>query len=420
MHIHMNIKSINKKSIFVATLIGAVILSVSFGIFYAGFAFGKKNPNTVIIQGVSNIEGSKDIPADFSLFWEAWNMLKENHIKGSEAKGQDLLYGAIEGLTNSLGDPNTNFFRPDDSKKFEEDVTGNFGGIGAEIGIRNEQLVVIAPLEESPAARAGLKAKDQILEIDGMSTRDIRDVNEAVKKIRGLIGTQVTLTVVHDGSNTPEKIAITRANIEVPTLKSTVLDGNINHIQLYSFNENAPFLFYRAALTTLIGNAQGIILDLRNNPGGFLEVAVNLAGWFVDKGEIVARERFRNGEERLFRSNGNAALKNIPMVILVNKGSASASEILAGALQDHLNIKLVGEQTFGKGTVQELFPLHDNSKLKITIANWLLPKGRLIDHDGLKPDIEVALTEKDITAGNDPQLQKAIEVLQSEIRKKAS
>src|SRR3989344_3876696 len=342
-------KSVNKKSVLIATIIGAIILSVSFGIFYAGFVFGKKNPNTIIIQGVANIEGSKDIPADFSLFWEAWNTLIANHIKGGETNGQDLLYGAIEGITNTLGDPNTIFLRPDDSKKFEEDVSGNFGGIGAEIGIRNEQLVVIAPWEGSPAAQAGVKAKDQILEIDGVDTRDIKDVGVAVKKIRGLIGTKVTLTILHDGSDKPEKIVITRANIEVPTLKSTILDGNINHIQLYSFNENAPFLFYRAALTALLGNAQGIILDLRNDTGGFLEVAVNLAGWFVDKGEIVARERFKNGEERLFRSNGNAALKNIPLVILVNKGSASASEILAGALPDHLNVKLIGEQTFVKG-----------------------------------------------------------------------
>ncbi len=409
---------ISFKRIGLSVIAGIVCISMLFGIFYSGFLFGQKSPKNILVEGITNIEASHNLPADFNIFWEAWQKLKDEHIKGGEVKNQDLLYGSIEGLTNSLQDPNTTFFRPDDSKKFEQDVVGNFGGIGAEIGIRNDTLAVLNPLPDSPAEKAGLKIGDQILEINGETTKNLA-VNDAVKKIRGEIGTTVTLTILRNGNDKNQKISIVRSQIQVPTLKWTMLDNNIGHLQLFGFNENAPFLFYRTALTALLGNAQGIILDVRDNPGGFLEVAVNLAGWFLDKGTIVAKEKFRNGQETIFRSNGNAALKKIPIVILINGNSASASEILAGALRDHNHTKLIGEKSFGKGTVQELFPLKDNSKLKITIANWLLPSGTLIDHNGLTPDIEVKLTDKDAAKGQDPQLAKALEVIKEEINNKA-
>jgi carboxyl-terminal processing protease len=342
--------------------------------------------------------------------------LKSEHLKGAEAKDQDLLYGAIRGLTNSLGDSHTIFLPPEDSKKFEEDVTGNFGGIGAEIGVRNDQLVIIAPLKGNPAEKVGLKAGDKILAIDGKSTQGL-DVNEAVKKIRGEIGTEVSLTIFRDGWDQTRDFKIVRANIQVPTMDwEPITRGTkqIAHLKLYSFNQNAPFLFYKTILAAFFGKTDAIVLDLRNNPGGFLEVAVNLAGWFLDKGSVVVSEKFRSGEELVFRANGNGALKEVPTVILVNKGSASASEILAGALRDHLGVKLVGNQTFGKGTVQELRPLSDNSKIKLTIANWVLPAGGIIDDEGLKPDYEVEIKEEE--TATDPQLEKAIEVLLEQIK----
>ena len=189
----------------------------------------------------------------------------------------------------------------------------------------------------------------------------------------------------------------------------------IAHISLHSFNQNAPVGFYKEALKVLLGKADGIVLDLRDNPGGFLEIAINLSGWFLNKGDVVATEKFRNGQEIVFRANGNSALKNIPTVILVNKGSASASEILAGALRAKRGIKLIGAQTFGKGTVQELRSLSDGSKIKLTIANWVLPDGTIIDEKGLQPDYKADLTDKDMENKKDPQLDKAVEVLLEEI-----
>ncbi len=400
-----------------------IIIITGISAFYFGYQIGFKNPKTIAIENIVNIKNNEELQANFGIFWEAWDMLKKEHLKGGSAKNQDLIYGAITGLVNSLKDPNTNFFPPEDSKKFEEDVTGNFGGIGAEIGVRKEQLVVIAPLKGNPAEKAGLKAGDKVLAINDKSTQGI-DVNDAVKKIRGKIGTEVKLAIFRDGWEKPKDFKIARANIEVPTLEWNLLkkdNKELAQIKLFSFNQNAPIVFYKAALALLFGRADGIIFDLRNDPGGFLEVAVNIAGWFLDKGQIVAKEKFRSGNEIVFRANGNAVLKNIPTVVLVNKGSASASEILAGTLRANLGTKLIGTNTFGKGTVQELRNLSDGSKIKLTIANWVLPDGTIIDENGIKPDYEVEIKEEDLKDKDvkyDPQLDKAVEILMQEIKNK--
>lgn len=403
--------------------------------FFAGYTIGLKQPRPVVLENISNTE-SKDQKTDFGIFWEAWDLLKKEHLKGVEAKDKDFVYGSIRGLVNSLNDPHTIFLPPEDSKKFEEDVIGSFGGIGAEIGMKNKQLVIIAPLKSTPAERAGLKAGDKILAIDEKGTDGI-DVNDAVKKIRGAVGTEVKLTVFRDNWEKPKEIKITRENITIPTIESKSADDktiagtmatgtvkallasdkNIVYVSLFSFNQNAPSAFYKEALKALIGRADGLVLDLRNNPGGFLEVAINIAGWFVDKGTVVASEKFRDGKELFFRTDGSAALKNVPTVILVNKGSASASEILAGALRAIRGIKLVGAQTFGKGTVQELKKLSDGSEIKLTVANWVLPDGSIIDEKGLKPDFEVEIKDEDAANKKDPQLDKAMEVLLQEISK---
>lgn len=381
------------------------------GSFYVGYRLGQKDPYVVTVKSITNVD-DPDIQADFGVFWQAWDKLREKHIDGGAAKNQDLIYGAITGLANSFKDPHTVFFPPPDAKKFEEDVSGSFGGIGAEIGIRDEQLVVIAPLKDSPAERAGLQPKDSILKINDEFTSGL-NVNDAVKKIRGEIGTEVVLAIFRDGWEEPQEFTIVREEIKVPTLDWDVKEGNILHIKLYSFNENAPMLFYRAMVDGLLKGAEGLVLDMRNNPGGFLEVSVNLAGWFLPRGSVVVTEDFRSEEDVVFRASGNEALKNFPVVVLVNGGSASASEILAGALRDIRGIKLVGEKTFGKGTVQELVKLKDGSSLKITIAKWLLPSGKAIEKNGLEPDFEVKISDKDKDA--DPQLLKAFEVLKTQI-----
>ena len=406
---------LNKKIVRIS--IAVIALSVfSAGIFYTGFKAGLAQPREVVLKNITGTEAPENVGANFNIFWQVWDIVKNDYLNGSEAVDQNLVYGAAEGLVRSLNDPNSNFFPPSDAKKFSEDVSGNFGGVGMEIGIRDKQLAVIAPLKNTPAERAGIKAADKILKINGTSTVDM-DVNEAVKLIRGEVGTTVVLTILREGWKESREFSVKRDIIQVPTLDYEMKDGNIAYIQLYSFNENVPKLFYDASVKALFGEAKGMVLDLRGNPGGFLEVAVHLAGWFLDRGAVVVTEEFASGKQEIFRANGNQLLKDLPIVILVDEGSASASEILAGALRDHRKIKLVGVKTYGKGTVQELKDLSDGSVLKITVAHWLLPRGDLIDKNGIQPDTEVKMTDKDREAKLDPQFNKALEIIKEEIAK---
>ncbi|MCL5017221.1 MAG: S41 family peptidase [Patescibacteria group bacterium] len=412
MHWHA-LKNIAKRSSTVIAGIFIVASLVGSG-FYFGYSYGAYYPKNIVIKDVSNIEPSGQTNVDFSVFWQAWDMLKSNYLKGATLKDQDMVYGAIDGLVNSTGDPHTVFMRPDDYKKFEQDIAGEFGGIGAELEVKDNYVVVLAPLDNTPASRGGIKAGDKILAVDGKPLSK-PDANEAVKVIRGAVGTKVTLTLLSDGDTKPHDITLTRATIETPTVKWSIKDKDIAYIQLFSFNEQSPYLFYKAAMEIMSSGAKGMVLDLRDDPGGYLEAAVNISGWFFDKGTPVVSERFRNGSETKFTANGTAAFKNMPMVVLVNQGSASASEILAGALRDDRNVKLVGETTFGKGTVQDLEPLKDGSQIKMTIAQWVMPKGGIIEKNGLKPDIEVKITDADAAAKNDVQLNAALQEVQKMI-----
>lgn len=379
--------------------------------FVSGYSVGKSFPEVIEVEGVTNIAGPSDV--DFSTFWESWQLINSDYLKSGEVSPKDKMYGAISGLVNSLGDPYSEFFSPEDSQKFQEDIQGNFSGIGAEIGLRKDQLTIIAPLKNSPAMRAGLKAGDQILLVDSTSTQDLT-LDQAVRIIRGQEGTQVKLTILRTDWDESREFTITRARIEAPTLDFE-MRGDIAYIQLYSFNANAGRLFYDAIVKASNANARGVVLDLRNNPGGYLEVAVDLAGWFLPRGQVVVREANKNGTTDEFKARGNASLANIPTVVLINQGSASASEILAGALRDQRGIKLIGEKSFGKGTVQQLKDLRDGSSIKITIAHWVLPNGQILENEGLKPDIEVKLTEEDFEKDRDPQLDKAFEVIRTQI-----
>jgi len=383
----------------------SVILS---GGYYLGYQDGLDETKNIVITNVTDTDNPEEVTADFNLFWEVWSKLKEEHIEASNISEKDLVYGAIEGLVDAYNDPNTVFFPPEDSKKFNDDIRGNFSGIGAEIGIRNDKLTIIAPLKDTPAEKAGLQPGDHISQIDGELTDGIT-VDEAVRKIRGEEGTVVTLTIIREGWDSSRDFEITRGNIEIPNVEWEIIDGNIIHMELFSFSGNATQDFQRAMLQALLSDGEGLILDLRGNPGGLLDVSVRVAGFFLERGEVVVTEKFSTGEEIILRSTGNGALKEFPTAILVNEGSASASEILAGALRVHNGTKLIGKQTFGKGTVQELNDLSDDSTIKITIANWLLPDGTLIEGNGLEPDIEVELTEENFQNGEDPQLDRAIE-----------
>jgi carboxyl-terminal processing protease len=384
--------------------------------FLSGYFVGLNSKKADFLASLSNSsETLLNSKPDLSLFWEVWARLEERYIDKSKLDPQNLLYGAIAGMVKAVGDPHTSFFNPKDTKRFFEDVSGEFEGIGIEISMKKGQLVVVAPLEGTPAQKIGIKAGDKILKIGDTLTSDLT-LDEAVNMIRGPKGTEVVLMILREGWDLPREFKIMRDKILVPSLKWE-LKGDIAYIKLYHFSQKADVDFRKAALEIEKSKASKIILDLRNNPGGFLEVAQNIAGWFLERGKVVAIEDFGNGEKREFKSPGPSKLINFPLVVLINNGSASASEILAAALRDHRQVKLVGEKSFGKGSVQEMERFKDDSSLKVTVARWLSPKGTLIDGVGLEPDIKVELKEeeKETQAEKDPQLEKAIELLNKNI-----
>lgn len=359
---------------------------------------------------------------DFSLFWDAYNKLQKNFIDPSKINNQKIIYGAIEGMTESLDDPYTSFFDPEEARRFQQDLSGSFEGIGVEIGIKKDVLTVIAPLEGTPGKRAGLKAGDIIAKIDGKETSSMT-TDDAVALIRGPKGATVTLTIARDTWVSPRDIKIIRDTITIPPMEWSLLaspgeaggkNENIAYIRIYQFDESLSSDFRRAVSQILQSPAKKIILDLRNNPGGYLEVAQDIAGFFVKNGQTVTIEDFgQSREQEIYTAKGNSALINYPVVVLINQGSASASEILAGTLRDNRNIKLIGEKSFGKGSVQEVINLKSGSFLKITIAKWLTPKGHSISEVGLEPDIKVEITDKDFELEKDPQLEKALEIIKT-------
>ncbi len=389
----------------------AIALSVTaIGTTYlAGYRSGKSETKVVEIKGIADISPGSDVNADFGIFWQAWSELKENYLRSGEVKDQEMIYAAIKGLAENLGDPYTTFFSPEEASKFNEDISGEFGGIGAELEALNGQIIVVAPMKGTPAERAGLKPRDIIIKANDTDLLG-KDTTDAVKVIRGEPGTKVKLTILREGQSGTLEIDITREVIRIPAVEWEMRDSDILYLKLHNFNENAYSAFNRAILE--VANKEkpkAMILDLRSNPGGYLEVSVDIAGWFIEDGKVIVREKYASGEDTEFKARGNNALGKMPLVVLVNGGSASAAEILAGALKDHKNVKIIGEKTFGKGTVQTLEELSDGSLLKITVANWLTPNGTVIDKQGIKPDIEVTITKEDVEKGKDTQLEKAIE-----------
>jgi len=370
----------------------------------AGFGFG-------FYFGKSQCKVCPPEEVDFSLFWEAYHKLQEKFVDKEKFDVQKMIYGAIEGMVKSLEDPYTIFLPPEETKRFIEDVKGIFEGVGMEIGIRKGQLQVIAPLEGTPAQRAGLRAGDKILEIDGKPTVDMT-IEEAVNLIRGPRGSEVTLTIFREEWEKTKEIKIIREVIEIPSLKWEMKDNDIAYIKIYQFSEKASFDFRVTAIEILESPAKKIILDLRNNPGGYLEIAQDISSWFLEKGDVVVIEDFGGKrEQKIYKAQGPSRFLDYPIVILINAGSASGSEILAGALRDNRGILIIGEKSFGKGSVQELEKLKEGSSLKITVAKWLTPKGELITDKGLEPDIKVEMTDEDYQEERDPQLDKAIEII---------
>jgi len=370
--------------------------------------------STVKIGNVSNTDEAipkylqKDV--DFNLYWDVWNVLK-NKYYSKDIADTKLFYGSLQGLVASLGDPYSVFMTPTDADQFQKDLEGSFEGIGAEIAVKNNQLIVVAPLDESPAMKAGLRPKDWILKIDGVVT-DGMNANEAVKRIRGEGGTTVTLTIYREGLSQPLEVKIVRDTIVVKSVSWEYKNnGSTIWLKVRQFNDDTMPLLDKA-ITEIHNKPQvkNIVLDLRNNPGGYLESAVKMAGEW-DGSAIVVSEKNRNGSEANYTANKPARLANYKTVVLVDGGSASASEIVAGALHDWGKAQIVGIKTFGKGSVQELDNLSDGSQIKLTIAKWFTPKGINIDEQGIEPDIKIELTEEDYNKDRDPQLDKALELL---------
>jgi len=397
-------------------LIVVVTLIISAGIFSSGFYFGyQKGPEVEKVSNIFNKEQAVVADIDFEPFWKVWNIINEKYVSSDGPTDQEKVWGAIAGLSSSLGDPYTIFLPPKELEIFESDINGEFQGVGMEIGIRDNILTVVAPLKDTPAYKAGILAGDKIIEIDNQISADM-PIDEAVRLIRGEKGTTVLLTILRENNGKtlePLEIAIIRDVINIPTIDTEKTEEGIFIIRLYSFSANSTGLFTDALQEFVDSGSDKLILDLRNNPGGFLEASVDMASWFLPKGVVVVREDAgKKRKERDYRSKGyNIFNDNLKFAILVNAGSASASEILAGALSEHGIATLVGEKTFGKGSVQELVKVGPDSSLKITVARWLTPNGVSISEQGLKPDVEVKMTREDIIKESDPQLEKAIEVL---------
>jgi carboxyl-terminal processing protease len=391
-----------------STLILAVLIVG--GAFFFGLFLGEHNQPLNSVSGVYGVDSGKPGDVDFSPFWQAWKDIQDNFVQTSTSTesvdNQQKVWGAIAGLTASLGDPYTVFFPPSDAAVFESEISGNFEGVGMEVGIRDDGLTVIAPLKGTPAEKAGVKAGDKIVKIDGKVTAAL-SADEAIKLIRGQKGTTVTLTVIRDGGE-PQDIKVVRDVIDIPTIKTETKDG-VFIISLYNFSATSPNLFRQALREFADHPTDKLIIDLRGNPGGYLEAALDMASWFLPAGKPVVIQDFSSSKDQeIYRSKGYDIFgDNIKVAVLIDRGSASASEILAGALSSYKKAILVGEKSFGKGSVQEVFKITPDTALKVTIARWLTPDGISISQNGLTPDVPVKFE----AGKSDTQLQKAIEVL---------
>lgn len=404
-----------KKAVQKYLVIFLVLIAFAAGILVSNIQQNEQTPEN-IIKGTANeianlFSGVEGVSPE--LFQEAWQTIHLNYLNKSQISEKDLFYGAINGMVDALGDPYTIFLDPQITSDFTQELNGSFYGIGAEIGRRDGYLVIIAPLLDTPADRAGLRPADKILAIDDTDATGM-SVDEAINLIRGDKGEEVVLIVLSKNETIPREVKIIRDKIEIPSVIYKFED-NLAVINITSFNSDTDNRFSKVAQQVLRDNPQGIILDLRNNPGGYLNVAVNIAGSWLDKGQVVVREIFSDQRDSQDYEVGEEVdLSQFKTIILVNEGSASASEILAGALQDYEKVTVVGQTTFGKGSVQQLFDLADGSSIKLTVAKWLTPNGRTIDEQGITPDVIVDYTLDDYDNDIDPQLDKAKELILGE------
>lgn len=355
---------------------------------------------------------------DMNTFWKTWDLLHERFVDREALDETKLFYGAIDGMLSATDDPYTTFFDPEENKSFEEDLSGSFEGIGAEIGMKNKILTVVAPLEDAPAERAGLRAGDTIIKINDESTESM-NVDVAVKKMRGKKGTEVKLSIFREGEKETRDIVIRRDTIIVKSVKFDWKENDVALLKINQFGDETVTEVKGVVESFQSRVPKGLIIDLRNNPGGRLDATVDIGSFFLSKGETVTIEEDGKGNRETLRTyevKNGAFLRSVPTVVLINEGSASASEILAAALRENRgDVTLVGKKSFGKGSVQELVGVTRETSLKVTVARWLTPSGKQINKEGIVPDVEVELTDEDYESDRDPQLDRAIEILREKL-----
>lgn len=392
--------------------IGGIVVAVVF--IFASYIFGlKMGAKGYILQPKDfKVVNQSDAPknVDYNLLWKAIDTVNQNFID-KPISADKFLYGAVKGAVEASGDQYTQFFTPKELEQFKTDLKGSFDGIGAEVGKQNDNIVIVAPLDGSPAKKAGLMAKDIVVKVNGESTSGW-SVDEAVSKIRGQKGTEVTLTIYREGRTATFDVKIIRDKIEIKSVKYDYKEINgkkVAVITLSRFGDDSKELFNAAVNNILSSGAKYLVLDLRNDPGGYLETAVDIASnWVPDNKVIVTEAHSDPSKSEVYKSFGYNKLNGIKTVVLINGGSASAAEILSGALQDYGIAKLVGEKSFGKGSVQQLFDLPGNTAVKVTIAKWITPNGKNLNKNGLDPDIAIKNPEN-LEVGKDPQMDKALE-----------
>ncbi len=407
-------KKFNPKTILIVIL--AFLLGWQWGHRDVSLRWANYQPSVSIISK----EVPKNINVDFKLFWETWDLLSKTYFDKKALDPSKLFYGAISGMVSAVGDPYTVFLPPEQQKSTREELNGSFDGVGLQLGFKDgkpSRLIVIAPLDGTPAKQAGIKPQDFIVKIDDKDTTGM-SLPEAVKLIRGQKGTKVNLTIFREGNSDTKSYSLTRDTIIVKSVevsfKDTKTGKKVAVIKLSRFGERTKDEWTQAVNEVEDKNPSGIILDVRNNPGGYLEGAVFIASEFLDGGDVVLQEN-NQGVRMPFKVSRAGRLQKTPMIVLINKGSASASEIVAGALQDRKRARLLGEKSFGKGTIQEAQELSGNTGIHITVAKWLTPNGRWVNElQGLDPDVKIEADKEDLSKDTpkDTQLDKAIELLE--------
>lgn len=400
------IRRLKLKEISLIRVVAAI--SVVVVVFFAGVGVGNGSIQFGFVKNTQN----RDLPADldYSSVEALYDALKASY--DGELDYQALLDGLKAGLAQAAGDPYTVYLTAEEAQEFNNQLNGTFSGIGAELGQdADKNIIIVSPIAGFPAAKAGLRPQDIITEIDGKSTAGM-NIAEAVTKIRGPKGTDVTLRILRNKSE-DLTFTITRADIKIPSVKYEILDGNIGYLQIIQFNNDTVSLATAAAREFKSKGVEGVILDLRGNPGGLLDAAVDVSSLWLKKGATVLQEKRGGVVVSTWYANGNDILRGVPTAVLINEGSASASEIVAGALKDNKAATIIGAKSFGKGSVQQMKALSGGGELKVTIARWYRPNGENIDGKGVSPDKEVKMTEEDYKNGRDPQKDAAVEFIKN-------